>query len=246
MISVQRDGNCAIVTHDDGKANALGSVALRRVQEVLREVSDADAVAWLGREKVFSAGLDLKEVGGLTGGALSDFMLLFHDTFRAMFAFERPMLACVRGSAVAGGAILMATADYRIGQIDSGVVGVNEARLGIVFPASALEIIRSALHGRAAHRALVLGELFDKPSAYQLGFFDELVANEQLATRLKHKLDELGSLSTVVVAATKKALRAEALKRMDEQKNDLGAFMQSWASEDSRQRVANAIAALKK
>lgn len=245
MISVAKEGNVAVVTMDDGKANALGTQTLRSLQHTFAGLHDADAVLLTGRAKIFCGGLDLGEVATLKEAALTEFITLFHDVFRAVFAFNRPLVIAASGGAVAGGAILLCCGDVRLGGDDAGLVGVNETRLGIEFPAAALEIVRYSLEPRAAHRALVLGELFDKKTALSLGFFDELVASDTLLGRALEKTKDAAKASPRAVQETKHALRAQAMQRIDAGRAMQG-FVQAWTNVDTQKRIAAALASLKK
>ena len=61
-VTIRRDGDVAIIHLDDGKANALGRVAIADLLAALDEVeaSGADAVVLAGRPGRFSAGFVLK------------------------------------------------------------------------------------------------------------------------------------------------------------------------------------------
>ena len=56
-----QDGEVAVITLDDGKANACGFAMLEAIYTALdRAERDARAVALLGRSGVLSGGFDLK------------------------------------------------------------------------------------------------------------------------------------------------------------------------------------------
>lgn len=243
MLTTHRDGNLLHLSFDDGRANVLGSAALRAFLAAADDAARADAVLITGRPKVFSAGLDLKEVGPMDQAALAAFMDLFHAMFRAWFAVPRPVVTCAEGSAVAGGAILLCTGDLRIGPEGGGHFGVNETRLGLSFPVTALEVVLHALGPANASRALVLGEVMDAPSARGLGFFTELHATP--TERAWERLRDVATCSGAAVAETKAMLKGPALQRIDAAQT-LGAaqhapFVAAWTGADARQRIAAAL-----
>src|SRR4051812_24211060 len=118
-VTVTRDGNLARLQIDDGKGNVMGTPMLRALITASREAAAADAVLITGRPKVFCGGLDLGEVIPKTPDQLLEFLDVFHDATRAVFAIPRPVITAARGSAVAGGAILLAQGDVRVTTRDS-------------------------------------------------------------------------------------------------------------------------------
>jgi enoyl-CoA hydratase len=247
MLTTSIDGNVLRIQLDDGKANVLGSKMLAAIRGALEVGKDADAVLISGREKVFSGGLDLKEVAPLSGQAFFEFLDGFHATFRALFAFERPLVVCCKGSAVAGGAILLCTGDVRLGSRDAAMIGAVEVRLGVSFPSSALEVVRAALTQAAAPRALALGELFDKERALAAGFFHELHELAAIDAVANERAHDVAKASSRAVAATKRTLRKDALARMDADKDSSHrAFVEAWTGTDAQARLAAILAQMQK
>ena len=64
MLDYQMHGDVAVLTMDDGKANAVSHAYIDALSEGLdRAEEQAKAIVLLGRAGVFSAGFDLKEIG---------------------------------------------------------------------------------------------------------------------------------------------------------------------------------------
>ena len=105
MLTTERDGNLLSIKLDDQKANVLTTQVLHKLREAIEMGRGADAVLISGREKVLSGGLDLREMLALEPDALHGFLELFHDTFRALFALERPLIIA------GGGALLILLAE---------------------------------------------------------------------------------------------------------------------------------------
>ncbi|MCC6811236.1 MAG: enoyl-CoA hydratase/isomerase family protein [Deltaproteobacteria bacterium] len=246
MLNTRRDGNVQIIQLDDGKANALSTAMLTAIGKAIADAKDAGAVLLLGRDKIFSGGLDLREVLTLPAPDFMRFLDLFHATFRALFAYERPMVCAVKGSAVAGGAILLCTGDFRLGARDQGVVGVNEARLGVPFPASAHEIVRTTLDDVSGQRALLFGELFTKDDALKHGFFHTLSDFGDLDALAMERAKDAADISAHAAAGIKAALRGPALARMDADKDrSHKAFVDRWTSPDGQRRLQEAFDKIK-
>lgn len=246
-ITVTSEGNLARITLDDGRGNALSTTMLHALTHAMKEAWHADAVLLTGRARVFCGGLDLAEVVPLKEHALLEFLHTFHTAFRALFELERPLIVAAHGSAVAGGAILLATGDVRLGARDKGLVGVNEARLGIPFPASALEVVRCALPPHEAARALVLGELLDKETALQRGWLHELHSTETLMERATLLASEAATIPRAASAEVKRPLREEFLARMDANgSNSNRIFAQAWLGHTAQERLKTVLARITK
>src|SRR5437016_12888036 len=152
MLRLERQGPLAILTLDRPPANALDRdffVELCGATLPALAASDVHAVVVTGTGRFFSAGLDLPEILSYRGAGASEFMARFDDGFTGLFALEKPVVAAVNGHAIAGGAVLAATADFRLAAEGEGRIGVTEIQVGVPFPASALEPIRFSCAGPA-------------------------------------------------------------------------------------------------
>src|SRR5215469_13927210 len=129
-----------------GKASALD---VELLDALLRELdgvaADVRALILTGTGSIFSAGVDLFRL--TQGGAdyVRRFLPLLSRFIRLLFAFPRPVIAAANGHAIAGGCVLVLTADYRLMAEGAGRVGVPELLVGVPFPAAALEVVRFAV-----------------------------------------------------------------------------------------------------
>src|ERR1700722_11988958 len=99
----------AVVTMDDGKANALGYALMDGVDEALaRAEQEAAAVVLVGRPGRFSAGFDLAE---MMGGAAKVHAMITRgaDFLLGLYALPMPIVVACTGHALAGGALLVLT-----------------------------------------------------------------------------------------------------------------------------------------
>src|SRR5438876_12017344 len=117
MLRLERQAPLAILTLDRPPANALNRDFFVELCAVLPSLAAADvrAVVVTGTGRFFSAGLDLPEILSYRGAEASEFMARFDDGFTGLFALEKPVVAAVNGHAIAGGAVLAAAADFRLG-----------------------------------------------------------------------------------------------------------------------------------
>lgn len=209
-------GRVTVLTIDRPPANALTReffVELTATVAALARPA-VRAVVLTGSGRFFSAGLDLNVVFAYDEGAFADFTADFDRGFAALFALEKPLVAAVNGHAVAGGAVLAATADVRLIADGAGRVGLTELQLGVPFPASALEIVRAGCAGPQLTELLYLGRTYPPAEACGRRLVDEVVPADELTARAHAVAEELATREPAAFAATKRALRAEALARM--------------------------------
>lgn len=180
-----RDGGLAVVTMDEGKANAISPALLAELSRVLDELERQSCAGLVitGAGKHFSAGLDLATVSALAPADLDRFLADFERVFERFFLLPFPVIACVNGNAIAGGCILAAAADRVVAAEGEYRIGANEVRIGVTCPSVVTDILRARLAPAPLHQVLLHAELHSPQAALALGLVDELVAPEDLAAR---------------------------------------------------------------
>lgn len=215
-VTYELAGGVATITLDDGKANAVSPALLAGLGAALdRAEADGAAVVLAGRPGRFSAGFDLRVLGGMGPEAVA----LSRDGFlaaRRLLAFPRPVVAACTGHAYAMGAFLLLAADLRLGVADGTyAVTANEVAIGITMPRAAIELCRLRLAPTHVERAVVLAQGWDHAGAVAAGFLDELVPEADVVAGARRRAEQLLLLDQGALAATKARSRAEALARID-------------------------------
>jgi enoyl-CoA hydratase len=152
-------------------------------------------------------------------------MPALNDFLTTSFTFPKPMVAAVNGHAIAGGALLAASADYRL--MSAGRIGVPELLVGVPFPAIALEILRFAA-GRDAHWLALSGRTITPDEARQAGLVDEVVAAAELLPRASVIARQLAAIDPENFSMAKRQLRAEALQRVEQARDADARAMEIW------------------
>lgn len=198
-----------------GKASAMDVELLEALGAELDAAADARAVVLTGTGGIFSAGVDLYRL--LDGGQayVDRFVPLLSTFVRALFALPVPVVAAVNGHAVAGGGVMTLAADYRIMAEGSARIGVPELLVGVPFPAAPLEVVRFAVPRHRLQSLIYMGRMLGPQDALAEGLLDEVVPADALVRRAREVAAQLANLPPDVFRATKQALRAEALARMD-------------------------------
>ncbi len=120
-----------------------GVLRSRHVNDQLDQavVDQASAVIISGRNGVFSAGFDLKELRS-EASAPDRLRRQLIDLLLRIFTFESPIVMACTGHALAAGAALLLAGDRRIGVDGPFKLGFNEASLGVSISAATVELAR--------------------------------------------------------------------------------------------------------
>lgn len=231
-------GDIHLIRLEYGKANAIdGRFVASLTAELDRAIeSGTKAVLLTGREGFFSAGLDLL---GLPQGReeMGAFLDAFEELMEKLVGFPLPLVVAVNGHAIAGGCILASTGDVRIGAAGSYKIGVSEVSLGIVFPASAFEIMRATLAPRFVPEVLLGGKLLGPEAAVEAGILHRVVPAETLLVEAEAAARELGEKPSFAFRHSKEALRAPMMERMEKTRADSRRlFLETWFSPDVVER----------
>jgi enoyl-CoA hydratase len=211
-VELERVGDVAVVRMDDGKANALGFDLVDGLSGALDDAADAKAVCIIGREGRFSAGFDLSVMRG--DGAVE---LMGKGATLALRLVEHPapVVLGVTGHALAMGAVLMLTADWRVGAEGDFKLGLNEVRIGLFVPQFATDLAEARLSKRHFNEAVQLAEVYDPQGALAAGFLDEVVAPEEVAARaIERATTWAADLDPKAFARTRQIARGELLAKL--------------------------------
>lgn len=211
LVSYRLLDGVATIAIDDGKVNALSPAMLAEIGTALdRATADEAVVLLTGRPGLLSAGFDLTVLRAR--GPQADAMVRSGFELAArMLAHPRPVVIACTGHAIAMGAFLLLSGDYRIGVAGPYRITANEVAIGLTLPLAATEICRQRLTPAAFSRATVLAEVFGPADAVQAGFLDRMVAEPELADAARQVAEHVRELDMGAHAATKLRVRSGAL-----------------------------------
>ena len=218
----------ATITMDDGKVNALSPRMLGELNIALdRAEADGAAVVLAGRGGIFSAGFDLAVLGD-GGAAAAEMVRSGFELAARLLEFPAPVLAVCTGHAVAMGAFLLLSADYRIGLAGPFRITANEVAIGLTMPTAAVELCRARLTPAAFSRAVTLAEVYSPPEAAAAGFLDRAVDQPDLSGAVSAVTDWFARLDRGAHVATKaRARRALAQAVIAAAQAEFGALVPS-------------------
>jgi enoyl-CoA hydratase len=211
LVSYQLAGSVATITMDDGKVNVLSPDMLASLGGAFDQAAEDHAVVVLtGRPNVLSAGFDL-DVLRAGGTAAAGMLRAGFELAARMLAFPAPVLIACPGHAVAMGAFLLLSADYRIGAAGPYKITANEVAIGLAMPVAAVEICRHRLAPAYQSRAVLLAEVFGPDDAVTAGVLDRVVPAADLADVAAACAADLAALDMRAHTVTKLRVREHAL-----------------------------------
>ena len=211
LASYSLDGKVAVIRMDDGKANALSPAMLDGLDAALtRAEAEASAIVLTGRPERFCAGFDLRIM--MSGPDQAKALLTRgSELFMRLYGGKLPLVIACTGHALAGGALVVLTGDYRIGAAGEFKIGLNEVAIGLPVPVLAMELARDRLSKRELHRATLLARIYSPTEAHAAGYLDAVVPPGELLQAATAEAARLGALSSSAYAATKARMRGATI-----------------------------------
>ena len=216
LVSYQFEDGVATLTLCNGKVNALSPAVFEALNAALdRAEQDRAVVILTGQPGILSGGYDLKVMTSSPQNAMT--LVATGSTFsRRMLAHPFPIIVACPGHAIAKGAFLLLSADYRIGVEGPFHIGLNEVLIGMTMHHAGIELARDRLRKSAFHRSVINGEMFDPIAAVDAGFLDKVVPTGELLAVAKAAAEQLKKINMVAHKNTKLKVRKALLETLDQ------------------------------
>jgi len=215
LVNIEIANKIATITLANGKVNAISHQVITELNTALDQAEEAKAVVILtGQSGILSGGYDLKTMQK----SMDDAMALVTEgskLTRRMLSFPFPIIGACPGHAVAKGAFLLLSCDYRIGTAGPFKIGLNEVAIGMTMHHAGIELARGRIPINYLNRAVMNAEMFDPETAVLAGFLDKVVEGEQLMVEANAVAVQMNTLNMRAHHATKLKVRKEALEVMD-------------------------------
>ncbi|WP_159815290.1 crotonase/enoyl-CoA hydratase family protein [Pseudomonas sp. 18058] len=215
LIAYHLEDGIATLTLSNGKVNAISPDVIAAFNAALDQaVTDRAIVIITGQPGILSGGYDLKV---MTAGPKEAVALVTAGSTlaRRLLSHPFPVIVACPGHAVAKGAFLLLSADYRIGVDGPFSIGLNEVQIGMTMHHAGIELARDRLRRSAFHRSVINGEMFDPKSAVDAGFLDKVVSAEELQGAALAAARQLKKINMLAHKNTKLKLRKALLETLD-------------------------------
>ena len=132
-----------------------------------------------------------------------------------MLSHPYPIIVACPGHAIAKGAFILLSADYRIGVEGPFSIGLNEVLIGMTMHHAGIELARDRLRKSAFSRSVINGELFNPQDAVDAGFLDKVVPAEQLLASALAVAQQMKKINMTAHKNTKLKVRKAMLESLD-------------------------------
>lgn len=213
----EKDGIATIRLDRPERLNALTFESYAELADTfaaLQERNSVRCVVLTGTGRAFCSGGDVLDIiGKLFDVPESDVHAFTRMTCRLienMLLLEKPILASLNGTTCGAGAVMAAASDLRIGAESAKIaflftkVGLSGADMGAAW---LLPRIVGLTH---ATELLMLGEFINARRAEQIGLYNKVVPDAELAAATADWAGKLAAGPSMGLAVTKRMLRLEA------------------------------------
>src|SRR5687767_5487546 len=204
------DAVARITLNRPEKRNALNDELIAEIKRSLEQASDDEtvrAIVITGAGKDFCSGADLSALQKIAQASMSDNAddarsLL--DLFLQIRQIRVPVVAAVRGRALAGGSGLATACDLVLAS-ENARFGYPEVKIGFV-PAMVLAILRRNVSEKRAFELITRGEEIDAARAKEIGLVNQVFSDEAFEAKVERYVAEFERVSRSAVMLTKRLL----------------------------------------
>lgn len=201
-----RDGVGVLTLDDPARRNPLSVATMRAVTAAVRELSataGVGAIVVRAEGPVFSAGHHLAEMTGATLESQREVFAVCTEMMVALQEIPQPVVAAVRGSAVAAGCQLVATCDLAV-VADTARFGTPGVRIGL-FCSTPMVAVSRAIGRKRALQMLLTGETISAATAADWGLVNEVVPADAVDARAQELARAIATASPLTLRIGKQA-----------------------------------------
>jgi len=211
-VSLNISDDIALITMDDGKANAVSNTMLEALEHALNEAEQkAEAVVLAGRPGLFCAGFDLKI---MKGGSDEDRAALGDRggwIVHRLYSFPKPTIAAATGHGIALGALFLLGCDVRVGALGNYHFGLNETAINLPLPIFGLELAEARLARDRMVEAVLQARLYQAEEAVTVGYLDHAVTQDKVIAESTNIARELAAIPSEAYNENKQLMRRQTL-----------------------------------
>ncbi|WP_299016135.1 crotonase/enoyl-CoA hydratase family protein [uncultured Polaribacter sp.] len=211
LVTYQSEEKYAIITINNGKANAISHEVIEGLHIALDKAAKENKVVIItGQSGIFSAGFDLKVMTKSPESA-KELVTKGSQLSLKMLSFPQPIIIACSGHAIAKGAFLLLSADYRIGVKGDFKIGFNEVQIGMTMHNAGIAIAKARLSEVYLNRSVVNSEIYNPEQAVNAGFLDLVVEETHVLPTAIKVAEMFSTLNKKAHAATKLKVRKQHL-----------------------------------
>ncbi len=197
-------------------ARALNDTLLEMVKD-----DDVRVVVIRAAGKHFSTGISLPEFQGKNPRELREFLNLMDEFYHTLPRMKKPVVASVKGAAVANGAGLVFACDLAVAA-ENARFGTTAINVGLICLGPAVPLARHVGRKKALEMILT-GDIISAPEAQQLGLINKVVPPDDLEAETMKLATKIAKKSPLAIQIGKTGVYAmseipyhQAIDYMDE------------------------------
>jgi len=204
------EGVARITLNRPAKRNALNDELIDGLKAMLRQAHDDHEIRVIvltGAGADFCSGADLAALQKISTASVEEnledaFGLM--ELFTLMRSMRQPVIAAVKGRALAGGCGLASACDIVLAARSSRF-GYPEVKIGFI-PAMVMAILRRNVSEKRAFELLTMGSEIDAAEAVAIGLANRVLDDEAFDEEVDAFVERFAKVSGSAVALTKKLL----------------------------------------
>jgi methylglutaconyl-CoA hydratase len=211
VIEYRLDAGVARITlNRPEKRNALSPDLIAAIREALGKTArdeNVRVVLLAGAGPDFCSGADLGALDQTADAGVLDHLASARqlaELFLEMRHHPRPIVAAVRGRALAGGCGLATACDLVLAS-ESAQFGYPEVKIGFV-PAMVMAILRRSISEKRAFELIATGEIISAAQAHAVGMINRVYPDAEVGARVEDYVRALAAKSASAVSLGKNLL----------------------------------------
>ena len=202
VLCTAADGIARVTINRPERRNAMSYGVMQGLRDAMATARADDAVRVVvltgAGDRAFCAGADLTGIADNEGAAAAhDGRGLLADLFRDMWSLGKPIVARVRGYALAGGFGLACACDLVVAA-DDAVFGTPEINVGLWPYMITVPLLRS-MPPKTALDLMMTGRRVDADEGHRLGFVQRVVPVDDLDATVDTLAAELAAKSPLIM-----------------------------------------------
>jgi len=160
-----------------------------------------------GAGKDFCSGADLAALQRISAAGVEESISsarVMGELFVEMRRHPRPIIAAVRGRALAGGCGLATACDVILAA-ESALFGYPEVNIGFI-PAMVMAILRRSVSEKRAFELITRGEVISAATAADIGMINRVFADDQFDDQVQAYVSRMATKSASAVTLAKELL----------------------------------------
>ncbi|HEV2691085.1 MAG TPA: enoyl-CoA hydratase-related protein, partial [Bryobacteraceae bacterium] len=204
LYSVEQ-GIARITLNRPEKRNALDAEVISELKSAVAASNCLILITGAGAD--FCSGADLNGLQNMADAGVLDHMAsarAMAELFIAMRRHPSPIIAAVKGRALAGGCGLATAADMILAS-ESARFGYPEVNIGFV-PAMVMAILRRSVSEKRAFELITTGEIISAQTTFDYGLVNAVFADETFDLDVEAFVSKLASKSASAITLSKRLL----------------------------------------